>query len=456
MTARLGSRAALIAGAVLVGPVAGALAARKPTISLLLCLAVLCVVALAALGDAAFPWAIAIVAVAPWYPFTGSSAAPPLVRQLYLCLAVIAAPLVPWLWSLASGVRPRRPSKLILLLMILSLGYIVIVYSTVGGIKPMVQSGTVGFLMGGITFACARRFVDPRGWINAFFWAFVLLAVMGAAAFAMDPGDRVGAFVGHGITYGALVVAVLPAALVYATRRSRLLTFVVGAAGAALLILSQSRSSWLATLMIVLYVMLLLARRGDMRLMFYVGLGVVVAVTVVLTTGSLRHIVETRINSQVGQSQAVTHRQFSLNFAGSQIRQRPVFGAGEPGYAAAQIGAETDLQAVDNGYLSIAIDLGLLGLAIALVPLAIALRVLGSSLRSGAAPPADIALALGILGVSVVTLFYDSFYWAQLDLMLFAMAGTLSARALRLGALGRMRDRRPAVMRPAADRGFLA
>ena len=435
MSARLGSRAALLAGALLIGPIAGALAARKPTITLLLCLAVIGVLALASLGDRAFPWALVFVSVAPWYPFTGSSAEPPILKQLYLCLAIIAAVLIPWLWSLATGARRRPASRIVLLYAVLSLGYIVLVYNSVGGIGAMVQSGTVGFLMGGITFLCARRFADGKAWVSACFAGLALLSLQGALAFAADPGDRVGSFVGHGITYGALVVSMLPAALLFAAKRSRLLVLGTGVVAATMLILSQSRSSWLATMLMVLYVVILLARRGDMRAVFYVTLGLAVALTVILSTGSLRNIVEKRINSQVTQSEAVTHREFSLHYAGSQIRQRPVFGAGRPGYAAEQIGAETDLQAVDNGYLSVAIDLGLLGLLIALVPIGVAIRVLGRALRLGAAPPVDLALALGIMGVAVVTLFYDSFYWAQLDLMMFGMGGVLSARLAAQRAL---------------------
>lgn len=421
------TRVSALGAALILGVIAGAIAARKPTISLLLCLGVLCLLALAALGDRAFPWALVAVAVMPWYPFTGSSAQPPLVRQLYLCIAIVAAPLIPWLWSLASGGRRSRPSRMMILLAILSLSFFILVYSNVG-LKQMVQSGPVGFLIGGVTFLCARRFIDPRAWMGACFGGLAVLGAMGAAAFAMDPGDRVGSMVGHGITYGALVVSMLPGALVFAGRRSRLLAVVVAVGGATLLILSQSRSSWLATIVIVLFLMVLLARRGDLRLLGYLSAGLAIALVVIFSTGSLHRIVETRLNSDVGQSQAVTHRQFSLSFAGSQIRQRPLFGAGTPGYAAQQIGAETDLGAVDNGYLSIGVDLGLLGLLVALFPLAIALRTLGRCLRLGLAPPVDLALALGILGVSVITLFYDTYYWAQLDLMLFGMGGVLSAR----------------------------
>ncbi len=452
MTALRQSRAAVLAGALLVGPIAGALAARKPTITLLLCLAVICVLALASLGDRAFPWAIAAVAVIPWYPFTGPGAAPPLVRQLYLCIAIVAAPLVPWLWSLAAGARRARPNRMMVILAILSIALVVIVYISEGSVKPMVQSGTVGFLMGGITFLCARRFTDARAWLGAGFGALVLLGTMGVAAAVIDPGDRVGSFVGHGITYGALVVAVLPAALVFALRRGRTLAALVAAGAGALLILSQSRSSWLAALLMVFYVMLLLARRGDFRLMGYVGGGLAVALIVIFSTGSLHKIVENRLNSSVGQSQAVTHRQFSLSYASGQIRKHPVFGTGTPGSAAQQIGAQTDLGAVDNGYLSIGVDLGLIGLFLVLFPVAVALRVLGRCLRLGIAPPVELALALGVIGVAVVSLFYDSFYWAQLDLVMFAMAGVLSARLPLLpnAPLGRRVRLYPAPrMRPA-------
>jgi O-antigen ligase len=105
-----------------------------------------------------------------------------------------------------------------------------------------------------------------------------------------------------------------------------------------------------------------------------------------------------------------------------------VFGAAEPGYAAKQVGSGTDLAAVDNGYLSIGVDMGLVGLAAVLFPLAMALRVLGRCLRAAITPAAELALALGIVGISIVGIFYDIFYWAQIDLLLFAMGGVLSSR----------------------------
>lgn len=445
------SRLAILAAAVVVGPIAGALTVRKPAVALLVCLAVLSLFALAALGDRAFPWLIMLVAVIPWYPLTGEGDAPPLVKQLFFCIAIVAAPLVPTLWSLAQGERRARTNRIMLLLAILSFGFFVIVYLTVG-LKDMVQSGTIGFLIGGITFLCARRFSDPEPWLAACFGGLVVLTLCGFLAFAADPSERVGSFSGHGITFGALVVMVLPGALVWAARRSRLLAFGAATAGATLMIISLSRSSWIAAIVMVFIVMMLLARRGDFRLLSYVATGMVVAIAVIFLTGSLHKIVEQRVNSNVTSSDSFTHREFSLHFFTAEVKNRPIFGASQPLFAAQQAGAETDIGAVDNGYLSISVDMGLLGLAVALFPLAVALITLARSLRLGVASPPDIALALSLVGVGVVTLFYDSFYWAQLDLLMFAMGGVLSARLYMLPRLSFRSDALPAIGRDTTAR----
>jgi O-antigen ligase len=418
-----------LGGAVVLGPIAGAMSARKPSLTLILCLAVAGVLALATLGDRAFPWAIIAVVVAPWYPFVGGDVAlPPIVHQKVLVAAIATAPLVPWLWSLASGGRRTRPNSVMLLYGILFAGLTVVVYLSVGNVKNMINSQVAGFVLAGATFLCARRFVDPRPWLAACFGALTILSLFGAYAFAQDPSQRVGSFTGYGITFGALLVGLLPAALVYASQRSRMLAIGTALAGAFMLIVSQSRSSWVAAIVIVVIVMVVLARVGDTRLLSFIGAGTVLAIGLIFFTGSLHNIVEKRLGNNVSGSQAVTHRAFSYNYATGQIKHRPVFGAAQPGYAAKQIGAQTDLSAVDNGYLSIGVDMGLVGLAAVLFPLFMALRVLARALRAAIAPPVELALALGIIGMSIVGAFYDIFYWAQIDLLLFAMGGVLSAR----------------------------
>jgi len=428
MTAINRWRWAGLAGALVLGPIAGAMAARKPTVTLLLCLAVAGLFGLAMLGDRAFPWAVVLVVVAPWYPFVGDQALAPRVPQKVLVAAIVAGPVVPWLWSLASRTRRTRPNSVMLLYGLLFAGLGGIVYASVGNVKDMINSQVAGFVLAGFTFLCARRFTDARAWLAACFGGFVALSVMGALAFASAPSTRVGSFVGYGITFGALIVGLLPPALVFAAQRGRTLTIATAMAGAFMLIVSQSRSSWVATLALVLLVMVVLARVGDTRLLGAVGLGTATAIGLIFATGSLHSIVEKRLSSDVGSSEAVTHRAFTYHYGISQIGHRPVFGAAQPGYAAKQVGASTDLAAVDNGYVSIGIDMGLVGLAAVLFPLAMALRVLGRCLRSAITPPLELAMALAVIGMSIVGVFYDIFYWAQIDLLMFAMGGVLSAR----------------------------
>jgi hypothetical protein len=428
MTAINRWRWAGLAGALVLGPIAGAMAARKPTFTIVLCLAVAALFGLAMLGDRAFPWAIILVVVTPWYPFIGDTALPPRVPQKVLVAAIVAAPIIPWLWSLANGTRRTRPNPVMLLYAILFVGLFGIVYASIGNVKDMINSQVAGFVLAGFTFLCARRFVDARAWLAASFGGLAILSLLGAVAFASSPGTRVGSFTGYGITFGALLVGLLPGALVFASQRSRSLATGTGMVGAFMLIVSQSRSSWVATIVMILLVMIVLIRVGDTRLLAAIAAGTAIAVGLIFFTGSLHRIVEKRLGSNVSSSQAVTHRAYSYHYAIGQIGHRPVFGAADPGYAAKQVGAGTDLAAVDNGYLSIGIDMGLVGLAAVLFPLAIALRVLGRCLRAAITPPVELALALGIIGMSIVGVFYDIFYWAQIDLLMFAMGGVLSAR----------------------------
>jgi len=414
--------------AVLLGVLGGLLAARKPSDALLVCLVLAGVFALAVLGDRAFPWAIVIVSVIPWYPFIATSAEPPIVRQKVLCAAIAAAPLAPWLWSLALGGRRTRPSRGALLLGLLFASLALLIYETLGSVSALINSGVVGFLFIGVAFLCARRFGEGRGWPAAAFVGLVGLALMGADAYVRAPSNRVGYFVGYPITYGALVVGLLPLALLFAYRRSRLLAGVLVAGSAALLILSESRSSWVAASGLLIIAVILQARAGNFKALGAVSAILVVLTVLILGTGSLHHIIEQKLSSKIQSTQSVTHRVWSYGYAVETIGHEPFFGAGAPGFSALESANKTSIGAIDNGYLSISVDMGLVGLLAAFVPIAVALRALGRCLRLGATPPFELALALGIVGMAIVTIFYDSFYWAQIDLLLGAMGGVLSTR----------------------------
>ena len=431
LSSTLGGWRAAAGGAIALGLLGGALAERQPSNAILVCLAIGAILALAMAGERAFPWAIVLVAVVPWYPFIAEAAEPPIVRQKVLCAAIAAAPLVPWLWSLPLRARGARPGKGALMVGVLYLGLAILIYQTLGSVSALIDSTVVGYVFIGVTFLCARRFGNGEGWLAAAFGGLLVLGVMGAEAYMKAPSNRIGYFVGYPITYGALVVGLLPAALLFAFQRSRLLAGAVGAGTAALLIFSESRSSWVAVAVMLVVAVALQSRAGNLRALAAVITAVAILAGLIAGTG-LHKIVERKLSAKVVTSQSVTHREFSVGYAIKQIGERPLFGAGAPGYSAQESASKTDIGALDNGYLSVSVDLGVVGLVAALLPIAVALRVLSRCARFGVTPGFELALALGVLGIAVVTVFYDSFYWAQLDLLLGAMGGVLSTRVARI------------------------
>lgn len=418
---------AVVAG-ILLGVICAVLVERHTSIAVLLSIAVVAIVGLAMLGDRAFPWAIVIVATAPWFPLYARETSSPVVERKEFAAAIAAAVLVPWLWSLAAGARGTRPSRPGLLVALLFTGLTLVIYVTLGGVSQMTNGSVVGFPFLGVAFLCARRFDSARGWPAAAFAGLFILMLFGSEAYLSAPKDRLGYFVGYPITYGALIVGLLPLGMLFALRRSRLLAAVVVVLGVAFLIFSESRSSWIATIVMLIALVAVLARGGNYRPLALLIATLVVLAGVILGTGSLHKVIEQRVNSKTASTISVTHRTWSYGYAFEQIEKHPVFGAGVPGFAAAEAASRTDIGALDNGYLSISVDMGLVGLLAVLIPIAIALRALARWLRLGTAPPVELALALGVLGIATVTVFYDSFYWAQLDLLLGAMGGVLSVR----------------------------
>jgi hypothetical protein len=440
-----------VAGAIVLGLLGGLLVHREPSAAILVCVVVVAILGLAMLGDKAFPWAIVIVAVLPWYPFLTEAAEAPIVKQKVLCSAVAAAALAPWLWSLAMGGRRTRPSRGALLMGFLFLGLAILIYENLHGLNAVIQSGIVGYVFIGVTFLCARRFGDGEGWPAASFAGLTLLIVMAADAYVKNPSGRIGYFVGYPITYGALVAALLPGALLFASRRSLLLAAGLAAASAVMLIFCQSRSSWVAVVVMLIVVAVIQARAGNYRALRAIGAGIVILTVLILSTSSLHRLVEEKLAAKQASSQSVTHREFSYSYGIHELGLRPIFGAEEPGFSGKESATKTNIGAVDNGYLSIAADMGLVGLIAALIPIGVALRALSRCVRFRVTPTYDLSLALGIVGMAVVAAFYDSFYWAQLDLLLGAMGGVLSTRVARIGS--EVGERQPAAERDGDQTG---
>ncbi len=455
MTALAQNRWIVLLGTVGLGLFCGLAVARHPSYAVLLAIGVAAFIGLMVLGDRAFAWAIVLVAVAPWYPFINDIAAGPRVPQRVLCAAIAAAPLLPWLWSVTLERRGtvRRPSRRALLYGLVFICLTISIHESVGSIQPMIESGTFGLLFAGVTFLCARRFAGTASaWGPAAFTGLAVLIVMGLLAYAQEPGNRVGYFTGYPITFGALVVGLAPSALVHAAKRSRALALGMGALAGLVLIFSESRSSWVATIGVLLVLIVYLLRQGRWRALRAVAAVVLIAGIAIMSTGSLHGIVERKLDASVAQSDSVTHRTWSYGYAVEQIRERPFFGGGAPGFSASEAADLTAIGAIDNGYLSITVDTGFFGLAAVLVPILVALSLLARWLWFAYEPPAeDLALVLGIIGIALVTIFYDSFYWAQIIMLLTAMGGTLSVRHYAFHA-ARPRRRRAAQRRRPASR----
>jgi O-antigen ligase len=428
-------RIAGIGAGIVVGPLAGALVVRKPSLAIILCLAIVAVVALDVLGDRALPWILMAFVVAPWYPMTaaevsGTSLPPPIVKQSVLCGAIVLAPLLPWLWGIAARPSWTPRSRFAPLFGMLFVSLFVLVYLNKTTFSDLITSGVVGFLFAGVTFLCARRNARAEDWLAPCFAGLMVLILLGFLALAQAPGTRIGAFTGYAITYGALLAGLLPGAVAWAARRSLPLAFLTVALALTMEILSRSRSSWVATLVMLLLVMLLLARRGNVRAFGTVIVSAAIVVGLGLSIGPLHKIISERLNEKKNRNtDSVVHRTWSVSFATGEIRRHPMFGHGQPGFAGKQSGQLTGINAIDNGFLSITVDLGLLGLLAVLTPILFALRMLGSVLLRRRGPPtAELALALGIVGLAVDSAFYDGFYWAQINLLLFAFGGVLSTR----------------------------
>lgn len=425
---RLTNRGVVLVLVAACGTVLGAAAGRPGSAGIALALVLAGFFTLLLLGPRSSPWAMVVVAVVPWYPFLSAEAGPPLVSQKILCGALAAAVVVPWLWNARTGISRRSATRASALYGVLALGLTVLIYYTVGSVQVMISTTTVGVLLMGLAFAVGRRFNDPRAWSAAAAAGLIALVAMGLAAAASSPGLRIGGFTGYPITYGALLVGLLPAGLTWTARRSRAGALVLGAAAGAALILCQSRSSWIASVVMLAVLVALLIRQRQTRALRAVAVLMAVIGVAITSTGSLHGIIERKLSSNQRQTDSVTHRSWSVGYALKEIRNHPLAGAGAPGYSAQQSAKQTNIGAIDNGYLSITVDTGVLGLIAVTVPIGVALVAIVRWVRRRSRPePELVALALGIIGMATVAAFYDAFYWAQIAVLLAAAGGVVAA-----------------------------
>jgi O-antigen ligase len=413
------------ATAVLIAALAGAVVTRRPELALPGIGAIGFVLVLAVVGDRALAWLVTLGAVLPYFPLylglEGEAIVPtPLLPALILLTAA-----GPFAWSLATkrgGLPPTRGHLLLaataLLTLALSLAQ--------AGTDALSSFSSGGFLIGLATYICARRFPSADAWTAPAVVGLAVLLGWGAAEYTGNPDERIGWFTGYPILYAGLVVMLIPPAMVWAYRRSRALAAVLMAGSVLAIILSETRSAWLALVVMLLLVVALLIRSRRAGAVGLLVVALAALATAIATSSELSETLSTRLSARNLATESVTHRQFSYGYTLDRIREQPLYGRGVAGALKEDIEQRTGITAADNGFLSLAGDLGVLGLMLGLVPVGAAAVTVGRA-WTGKVTDAELALAVGLIGLLVVTLFFDTFYWPQSAALMYAVSGVLFA-----------------------------
>ena len=413
------------ATAVLIAALAGAVVTRRPELALPGIGAIGFVLVLAVVGDRALAWLVTLGAVLPYFPLYQGLEGEAIVPTPLLPALILLTAAGPFGWSLATkrgGLPPTRGHLLLaataLLTLALSLAQ--------AGTDALSSFSSGGFLIGLATYICARRFPSADAWTAPAVVGLAVLLGWGAAEYSGNPDERIGWFTGYPILYAGLVVTLIPPAMVWAYRRSRALAAVLMAGSVLAIILSETRSAWLALVVMLLLVVALLIRSRRAGAVGLLVVALAALATAIATSSELSETLSTRLSARNLATESVTHRQFSYGYTLDRIQEQPLYGRGVAGALKEDIERRTGITAADNGFLSLAGDLGVLGLILGLVPVGAA-GVTVVRAWTGKVTDAELALALGLIGLLVVTLFFDTFYWPQSAALMYAVSGVLFA-----------------------------
>jgi O-Antigen ligase len=413
------------ATAVLIAALAGAVVTRRPELALPGIGAIAFVLVLAVVGDRALAWLVTLGAVVPYFPLYQGLEGEAIVPTPLLPALILMTAAGPFAWSLATkrgGLPPTRGHLLLaataLLTLALSLAQ--------AGTDALSSFSSGGFLIGLATYICARRFPSADAWTAPAVVGLAVLLGWGAAEYSGNPDERIGWFTGYPILYAGLVVMLIPPAMVWAYRRSRALAAVLMAGSVLAIILSETRSAWLALVVMLLLVVALLIRSRRAGAVGLLVVALAALATAIATSSELSETLSTRLSARNLATESVTHRQFSYGYTLDRIQEQPLYGRGVAGALKEDIEQRTGITAADNGFLSLAGDLGVLGLILGLVPVGAA-GVTVVRAWTGKVTDAELALALGLIGLLVVTLFFDTFYWPQSAALMYAVSGVLFA-----------------------------
>jgi polysaccharide biosynthesis protein PslJ len=226
----------------------------------------------------------------------------------------------------------------------------------------------------------------------------------------------------HAIEFGVVLAMLLPIAIHYAihdTDKSTLRRWFPAGAIVAAVPISISRSAVVCT--IVVMAMLLPTWQPAVRRVAYVCSVGLLAATYVLVPGMLGAM--TRMFTGIANDGSALSRTDSYAVAAEMISRAPVFGRGFSTFLPAY-------RILDNQYLAVVIEMGVVGLAAILTLFAVGLSAaMGVRRRSRDQPIRQLAQALAAsLAAGVVSLaFFDAFSFPMVAGLIFFLLGVISA-----------------------------
>ncbi|HZB26844.1 MAG TPA: O-antigen ligase family protein [Vicinamibacterales bacterium] len=257
-------------------------------------------------------------------------------------------------------------------------------------------------------------------------------AVPYARGFIFDPSYQFGALTSNPNTLGGFAAAVVPIgaamAVFHPSARSRLVGLALSAAMAGGIVLTFSKSAWVATaagLLIVGAHVLLRDLRPSRRVLM-LALAAVVAAMMIPRARALPLMMVSRWTSY-GSELSNMERLRYIDVSGRLILRQPLFGVGLERYGPAfkeETGAPLGPEDPHNGYLMVATELGLPALGCFFLFAAIV--VLGAWRRAREAAADDAHLRVGLSASTVAVLVFQLFsaepLTARLTWVLFGLA----------------------------------
>lgn len=250
---------------------------------------------------------------------------------------------------------------------------------------------------------------------------------------------RIGSTLAHPVSYAGYLVQAIPfcilAAIKARSRNGRLFAALTAIMATLALFLTYSKGSWIVALVMVVAGVLFLFRRQ--RRMAVIGLGVVLVTTAVLAGVFWRQI---NLETSTRADSSVEIRLASWRGAVAGIQEHPLLGVGlEQGQQVLLVRADPEVveianghMAVDNFFLNILLEEGVVGTLLWLVVLVLIIKE-GVSLirRHGPGYAWGLAAMASIVGILLNCMTYDALVIRPHHILFWISAGLIHGTVCR-------------------------